>query len=242
MGREHLPLHRAVAVAERQHRLDGGGRRREALHRPAVPVGAVEGHLDDRDLAALAPQQRDRGMDGEGGGVMVGMAALIGMGQHDLGRPLQEQPDEGARDPRQMERRLLVGDAEAEPVRHRNAGQHHDALELPRRAAKAYSAAVAKPCLSASRGLRGAPSVTWIMVTPVSRGSCAPAPIVSSSGWATTMATLRARIRRPVARARRKAAARSGALSGCSLATARMPPVYTAACSSSSFDAPALGA
>ena len=161
MRREHLPFHGAVAVAERQHRLDGGGRRREALHRPAVPVGAVEGHLDDRDLAALAPQQLDRGMDGEGGGVMVGMAALIGMGQHDPGRPLQEQ----------------AGEARARPAADRSAASW-SAMPRPTgpppampasimtrsssaSGAKAYSATVAKPCLAASCGLRGAPSVTW---------------------------------------------------------------------------------
>ena len=174
-----------------------------------------------------------------------GMAALIGMGEHDLGRraPANSRTRR-AREPAQMR---------APPPGRRRRGRTRSATGTPasimtrsqlarrarrRRRRRSESRAPLHP-----RRLRGAPSVTWTMVTPGSRGSCAPAPIVSSSGWATTTATAAGADQAAGRRARaRKAAARSGALSGCSLATARMSPSKPPPASSSGFDAPAPGA
>ena len=205
-------------------------------------VGAVEGHLDDRDLAALAPQQLDRGMDGEGGGVVVGMTALVGMGQHDLGRPLQEQP------------------ARARATRGRWSAASWSATPRQNRSATGMPASIMTR--SSSRAPResvlgGGRKAVPLGIARVARRAVGDV----DHGDAVEPRQLRAGADRLVvrmgddhgdgcgrgsgarsARARRKAAARSGAVSGCSLATARMPPVYTAACSSSSFDAPALGA
>ena len=133
MGGEQARFKRACAVVEPDRRRRAASPSAKALRDPALAVGMVEAASRSRaartpDPAAREPCGR---MDREGGGVVVGMAALVGMGQHDRDRSRsanrrasrRASRRSGARPPGRRRR----GE---ERVSRRNAGERHGGLEL----------------------------------------------------------------------------------------------------------------
>jgi hypothetical protein len=89
----------------------------------------IERHLDDfRCPVSLAPHQGTRGPYGYRARVVVGVAAFVGVGEHDLhpGKPISQRRG----DPREVLRGFLVGPAERHQPLRRDARERHRCLEL----------------------------------------------------------------------------------------------------------------
>ena len=121
--------------------------------------------------------------------IVVRVAALVRL-RHRNGRlAVDENAGEPRRDGRNVSDRSLIADVK----KTRRSGPT-DAIASARcssrRRSAAYPAAVAQPAARASESSGGAPSVTCtIVIAPAQLDKCAPHPIVSSSGCATTSTT-----------------------------------------------------
>ncbi len=92
----------------------------------------IKRHFDDRGWGIGGAA---RGVYGEGGGVVVGMTALIGMREHGGRRFRAQHLGEAADQVGQISPGLLVGDAETEPAQSRGVArvQRRRQLRLTRR-------------------------------------------------------------------------------------------------------------
>ena len=65
----------------------------ERLEKPAGPSHPIEWHFDNIDPAPAAGRQRSRGVNGKRNGIVIGMAALVAVGQDVSGAARCKFPD-----------------------------------------------------------------------------------------------------------------------------------------------------
>ena len=111
---------------------DGGRVGKEFAGNETAIAAVIERHLDDGRRGGDEPT---RGMDGECGGVVVGVAAFIGMREHGRRLFRAQQIGEAPRQTGKVPPGLLVGDAETEPAQPRGVAgaQRRRQLRLSRR-------------------------------------------------------------------------------------------------------------
>ena len=88
----------------------------EGPARDPVRSAMVGGHLDDRDGPEAA-----RGVDRERSGVVVRVAALVRLGEHDVDRPPPEEVGDPTGDRDEVQGALLIGDPQAHDAIGRDA-------------------------------------------------------------------------------------------------------------------------
>ena len=166
-GREHLLLggeagdHALLGAplrrVERERRdLEPGPLQERRGHEPAG-AGVIRGHLDDRGHWRSPPgKQRAGGMDRERAGVVVGVTALIGMRDHDLGAQRRAARRQGLRQPGEPERGALVGSIQDLRPVGRDAGERERCRQLgiPRLRVVLPAGEARRPGRRADRGAR----------------------------------------------------------------------------------------
>ena len=130
VGFQHRLLLQALLGEQTEVRL-AGLPHHEALHRPTRRAEMIKGHLDKSGRRqAVATEERGRRMDGEGRGVVIGMASFVGVRDETMQPPLAAQQRKPPRDLGQMQGGVLVGEAEAQEGFVRDAGKRHGGAQL----------------------------------------------------------------------------------------------------------------
>ncbi len=114
----------------------GAGKEAAGLHARGGAAGAggqgLRGGVVGGELVDLG-RGRDAGtggVDGEGGGIVIGMAALVRMGEHGAGVEFAEDVDQLEGDVGHFERSLLVQNVQRVQTRTRHASDFHGCREL----------------------------------------------------------------------------------------------------------------